>query len=232
MWLQNLKLITDLIAFAKSNFKRDHLKVVVFCVIAIVYFANNSIKKSGNQHYINASTENSIIRYIASTLPLCGDKSSIMIAAINLDDHAGSIRNFYSCDSKNCPQNTKEKNPNYLKNYVVDDSTYRYLKEVGKSEQVQTINLTSGDVITPLTKRRLKIKELSSLYDMLLMSDWFQSDEIKILKISAIVDFTNSVIFTISFTGKNECLDSDNFINSLKQIINDSRNKNEHIKFS
>ena len=233
--LQELKLLTDIVQFLKNNyknlFKGRFFKGFLFVAVLLFWFANFLIKKDSNQHYNSAIRDNEIYRNINETLKKCGDKSSIMIGAVNLGQKVGTIKDFYSCDGKICPSNTKEKNFDYRRSYVVDDATYAYLQEIGESDQVQTINLETGDIISPLTKRRLKIEELGTLYNMLAMSIWFKDGDLRVMKLAAIVDLYSSVIFTISFTGKNECLAADNSLTQIKQIINQSRDKNDPIKF-
>lgn len=225
-FLQSIKAFCDIRHYLETSRCRFSLAMIAVLVLVFFSFYNLVIRKDGNQHYNNTLRDNEIYRNISEALKTCGNKSSVMIGAVNLGQKVGAIKDFYSCDNKDCPINTKEKNINYRKSYVVDDETYVYLQEVGKTDQVQTISLVDGDIIAPLTKRRLKIEELLTLHSLITMSDWYNDGQLKILKLGAIVDPQDSVIFTISFTAANECLVADNLITDIKQTINQSRTKN------
>jgi len=226
-FLQSIKAFCDIRQYFETSRRKFSLAMLAVLVLVLFSLYNLVIKKDGNQHYNNTLRDNEIYRNIAEALKTCGDKSSIMIGAVNLGQKVGAIKDFYSCDDKTCPSNTKERNMNYRKSYVVDDETYIYLQEVGISDQVQTISLLDGEIIAPLTKKRLKIQDLLTLHSLITMSVWYNEGHLKILKLGAIVDQQNSVIFTISFTAANECLVADNLITNLKQVINQSRTKND-----
>jgi len=226
-FLQSIKAFCDIRQYFETSRRKFSLAMLVVLALVFFSFYNVVVRKASNQHYNNTLRDNELYRNISEALKTCGNKSSVMIGAVNLGQKVGAIKDFYSCDGKDCPVNTKERNMNYRKSYVVDDETYVYLQEVGKTDQVQTISLVNGDIITPLTKRRLKIEELLTLHSLITMSNWYNEGELRILKLGAIVDPQDSVIFTISFTATNECLIADNLITVIKQTINQSRIKND-----
>lgn len=233
-FLQSIKAIGDIAQFIKNSFG-NKVNAFIFIVTSFAlscsaYYIGTFIKgiaeNQGNQHYNDTVRDNEIYRKVSETLRICGDKSSIMIGAVNLNQRIGVIKDFYSCSgNKNCIVNTKEKNNEYRKSYVVDDVTYAYLQEIGKSASIQNIDLTTGDILTP-NRQRLKLAELLTLDNLIRASEWYQNGELRILKLAAIVDLYKLVIFTISFTGSHECLAADELLFSIKEIINQSRNKN------
>lgn len=235
-FLQSIKILSDIGSFVKNSFNNKQSAFIailissLFCFFAWT-FVGKIADNQGGHYYNDTLRDNEIYRQITEALQECGDKSSVMIGAINLDQKVGVIKDFYSCDgsTKNCIINTKEKNLVYRKSYVVDDATYAYLQETGQSNQIQSINLETGDISSPISRFRIKLDELQTLNALIQVSEWYNDGDLRILKLVAIVDRFNSVIFTISFTSKNECLVADNLLMNLKQTINQSRNKNAFI---
>lgn len=224
-FLKNIKIIADLIQLIKTYGSKEFVKIGLFILLSSLWLVKSLMQKDSNLAYHLANTKNQISGEMKRLVKICGDKSSIMISVVSLDKK-GVIDYFYSCDDKNCPINTKETNEAYNVNRVVDDSTYAFLQEIGIVNQIQTINLIEGEIILPIAKKRVKIEDLPLIYQLLTTSNWYNLGELKILKISSVVDFTNAVIYIISFTSKNECFVADNTIASLKETINESRKKN------
>lgn len=231
--LQSIKYLAEGGKFFYSIFFEDKK---MFCGAAIfatmVLFIVNFSEKLENQesarHYQDVLRDSYIYRKISESLRTCGDKSSIMIGVISKKEKVGIIKDFYSCDkvaSSNCIINTKEKRAEYRESYIVDDATYEFLKDLGTSNQVISVDLNSGLMIDSKRQRR-QLPELITLHKLLETSDWYKNGLLKTLKLTAIVDKNQSVIFTLSFTNANECIESDAMIADLREIINQTREKN------
>lgn len=227
VFLQNFRLLHDCGKIIKKWFgnSKNFAQFFAFCSLFLVWFGYDKFKKLSNEHYNLAVRDNENYRNISDLLQACGDKSSVMVAAVS-SDKKGVIRDFYSCDGNSCPSNIKEKNSQYRKNYVVDEETYNYLEEIGESDQIQTIDLVDGELISPITKTRLNLHNLPTLDALLEMSHWYQEGELKTLKVGAIVDPLKFVIYTISLTSKTECPKADVLMTSIKQTINKTQDKN------
>jgi hypothetical protein len=234
-FLESIKLLSSSISGLNNLFNnKNHgffLSVflaigIVSCFLFVVYFFT---AKHSNQHYEDILRDNQIYQKMSQTLLFCGNKNAVMIGAINLHQKIGIIKDFYACDiitkNSNCLVNVKEKKREYRESYVVDDITYSYLQEVGLANQVQTIDLASGNIISPINHKRLQITDLATLSKLLGVSSWYKEGDLKSLKLGVIIDNFNSVIFTISFTSNNYCPAADNLITTIKEIINESRNK-------
>lgn len=226
VFLRNIKTAADLLQLVRNYLSKDVVKICSFVILVVVWLCKILLEKDSNEPYQLANERNAIASEMRRLVKTCGDKSSIMISVVSIDKK-GVIDYFYSCDGKACPINAKETNEAYNTNRVIDETTYRYLQEIGLSNQMQIIDLQENSLITmPVSKQKVELSELHSLNEILKTSDWYNLGILHILKLSAIVNYTDSVIYTISFTGQNDCLASNNGIASLKDKINQSRAQN------
>ena len=234
--IQAIKILVESGQIFRNIFKKKLLALIsilmsLLVVMSIWFLYTNYSNQRANRHYYNSLRDNLIYRKIFETLSSCGSNSSVMIGAINVSQKVGIIKDFYSCNPKikPCVSNTKETRQDYRESYVVDESTYAFLQELGSSGQVQTIDLSRGDIITPLSRSRMHISDLIALHNLVEASTWFREGKLKILKLGAVVDRNDSVIFTISFSGSDGCPLADNLIFALKEIINKSNDRNASI---
>lgn len=228
--LQKIKLIIDLIKAFRDT--KEHRLVIVigllFTGVLTFYFVSAPAffdKEQSKTYYHNAVRDDNILRKSTEILQTCGNKTSVVVGVLSTSEKVGVIKSFYSYDDS-CIVNAKEKNTEYQKGYVVDDLSYSFLQEIGKTNQTVTIDLVNGNITMPLSRNRYHLSDFIALHEIMRNSKWYAKGDLKMLKIASIVDKNNVVLFTISVSTPNECIASSSLISDIKDIINQTRIKN------
>lgn len=187
------------------------LSISVFCLVkGIIIYADNSVYKDSKE-------DRQIKESIKNVLTKCGDSHSLGLSTISTDiktDYYAKFKELMSCDYHLNPDNcimdlTAEQFP-FGGDYLVDKSTYYFLKKLSTQEDVEKIHLPSFD-----------IEEFPTIKKLIEMSEHFKSGEMQYVYLTAVENHEKNLIYAISLTSwaKEPCVNAKYLLNKLKKSL-------------
>lgn len=233
--LKEGKFLIDL----KNLFSREKGIVIAFLVLfACIYSLFNIL--TDNKEFNNFSKINSLSRFVSKTLETCGNGSGISISSISteklkkgdyqqIEFHKGEFVIARACDTNyqkshslnDCVLDLTKLKEFYKMVFELDQSSYLLFKKIGSFNEIRTFILRNKD------KQDIsETEEFKAVNNILKNLDWYDLDVLDELKIVAIIDYKQNVVYVItfltntSFNSSIEC-SADNILYKLKEKLYD-----------
>lgn len=227
-WLKDFKLISDVFTFLRKN----RILFIGFFIIFILVAGIVASINSDLGYKRDVKHKNSYIK-ILEILKRCNNGVAISVASVPKDRIVRSQGNYYAgeflivqaCDynfnKKDCILDLMvlKKETYFQKKFEIDEISYAMLQNLGRSKSNRSFFLRDD-----FNQSIQELYNYRSLVEILQLTDWYSLGILQELKVTAIDDIMNNVVYVITFLTNsnyqpNISCQGDNILNQIRDTL-------------